>query len=104
MPRDITAQSSTSTHHKHAMASTHTTMPTPEAARLHGIMRGIQKRFVVDALADALQPHSATESLDVLVAAVAAHCRANGADFSHALVRELIIEVAGMMGYDGPND
>jgi hypothetical protein len=67
-------------------------------------MRAIQKRFVVDALADALQVDSATDSLDVLVAAVAAHCRANGAHFSSALVRELIIEVAGMMGYDGPTD
>ena len=85
------------------METARTPMPAAEAARLNSVMRAIQKRFVVEALAEALQP-SSTNTLDTLVESVAAHCRANGATFSDALVRELIIEVAEQMGYEGPTD
>lgn len=77
-------------------------MPPVEAARLNGIMRSIQKKFVVTALADELRPDTPPDGLDDLVTVVARKCRDQGADFSDALVRELIIEIAGMMGYDGP--
>jgi hypothetical protein len=77
-------------------------MPPVEAARLNGIMRSIQKKFVVTALADELRSDTPPDGLDDLVTAVARKCRDQDADFSDALVRELIIEIAGIMGYDGP--
>ena len=60
---------------------------------------GLMKRlFVQAALAEALGPDSDTDSLDELVTSVARKCCDN---FSEAVVRELIIEIAGKLGYEG---
>jgi hypothetical protein len=72
-----------------------------ECIRMNKIMRSIQRRFVVAALAEEIGPHSQTDGLDVLVSAVARKCRSNGTMFSDDLVRELIIEISQELGYEG---
>ena len=60
---------------------------------------GLMKRLFVQAvMAEALGPDSDTDSLDELVTSVARKCCDN---FSEAVVRELIIEIAGKLGYEG---
>jgi hypothetical protein len=59
----------------------------------------LMKRLLVHAaLAEAIGPHSETGSLDELVASVARRCCEN---FSEPVVRELIIEIAEKLGYEG---
>ena len=49
-------------------------------------------------LAEAIGAHSDTDGLDQLVASVAHRCCEN---FSEPVVRELIIEIAEKIGYEG---
>jgi len=79
-----------------------------EWTRLSGVMRKIQRRFVVECLGDQLGADSAAggmdcmDAMDALVANVALQCRRNGAELSEGLVRELIFEIAEKLGYEGP--
>jgi hypothetical protein len=77
-------------------------MEAAEWTRLSGVMRKIQRRFVVECLGDQLGTDSAAGGMDALVANVALQCRQNGAELSEGLVRELIFEIAEKLGYVEP--
>jgi hypothetical protein len=77
-------------------------MSAAECSHLNDIMRSIQRKFVVEALAECLGDTSVTDGLDHLVASVRANCHQKGATFSEHLVRELIIEISEKLGYEGP--
>jgi hypothetical protein len=77
-------------HRKANMSS----IPAAQTDRL----RLMQRLFVQAALAEAIGPHSDTGSLDELVTSVARRCCEN---FSEPVVRELIIEIAEKLGYEG---
>ncbi len=77
-------------------------MEAAEWTRLSGVMRKIQRRFVVECLGDQLGSDSAAGGMDALVTKVAVQCRQNGAELSEGLVRELIFEIAEKLGYVEP--
>jgi hypothetical protein len=69
-------------------------MTEPQTDRL----RLIQRLFVQASLAEVIGALSETDGLDMLVTSVARKCCEN---FSEPVVRELIIEIALKLGYDG---
>ena len=61
-------------------------------------LRRMQRLFVQVSLTEFIGAHNGTDGLDELVTSVARKCCEN---FSEPLVRELIIEIAEKLGYDG---
>lgn len=61
-------------------------------------LRRMQRLFVQASLAEVIGADNGMDGLDELVTSVARKCSEN---FSEPLVRELIIEIAEKLGYDG---
>ncbi len=61
-------------------------------------LRRMKRLFVQASLAEVIGAHNGTDGLDELVTSIARKCCEN---FSEPLVRELIIEIAEKLGYEG---
>ena len=76
-------------------------MDDSEWTRMNAVIKSIQRKFVVDCLADLLQPDNGMDSLDTLVPAIVQQCSDRGVVLHPALVRELVIEIAEKLGFPG---